>query len=79
MATARKQNNKVITQMAIDQAVILTTLTNVERRIDSIDDKLEKNYVSQDQFAPVKNIVYGMVSVILVAVIGAIIALVINK
>ena len=60
-------------------------MTNVERReqtgievkldfiikeIDEIKVKLEKNYVSQEEFKPVKQVVYGMVSIILVTVVG---------
>lgn len=42
-------------------------------------DKIESCYVRQDQFKPIERIVYGAVTLILVAVVGALIALVINK
>lgn len=60
-------------------------MTNVERReqtgievkldfiikeIDEIKIKLEKNYVSQEEFKPVKQVVYGMIAIILTTVIG---------
>jgi hypothetical protein len=41
--------------------------------------KLESEYVTQDEFEPVKKIVYGMVGVILLAVIGALITLVLRQ
>ena len=44
-----------------------------------IKEKLEKKYVSQEQFDPVKRIVYGMVTVVLVSIVGSVIALVIKK
>ncbi len=60
-------------------AVILSKVTRIEEDIKDVNDKLESNYVTQDQFEPVKNIVYGMVASILLAVVGAIIALVLRK
>ncbi len=48
------------------------------KQIDKIDERLEKDYVTQDQFEPIKKIVYGLVGTILMAVVGAIVALVIK-
>ena len=41
-------------------------------------DSIEKIYVTRNEFNPVKSIVYGMVGVILLAVLGALTALVIK-
>jgi hypothetical protein len=59
-------------------AVVLTKLENIEQDISSINKKLENNYVTKDRFEPIKSVVYGLVSLILVAVTGAIISLVIK-
>lgn len=59
-------------------AVILTKLENIEQDISSMNKKLENNYITRDQFEPIKSVVYGLVSLILVAVTGAIISLVIK-
>lgn len=75
----RRADDKTLSQMAIDQAVILNKLENLNDKVDTISDKIEKNYVTQDQFEPVKKIVYGLVGIILFGVVGAILALVINK
>ena len=40
---------------------------------------IEKRYVTDDKFAPVRNVVYGLVGLILIAVVGAIVALVITR
>lgn len=72
-------NKGVLTQMAVDQAVMLNKLSNVEDKVESISQKMEKDFVTQDQFEPVKKIVYGLVSVILLAVVGALVGLVILK
>lgn len=41
--------------------------------------ELKSNYVTKSEFIPVQNITYGMVSLILIAFIGALIALVFKK
>jgi len=56
--------------------VIATKLDYIQRDIEEIKQKLEGEYVTQDEFDPVKKIVYGMVGVVLLAVIGALVALV---
>lgn len=70
---------KSLNKINIDLAVILNKVGYIETEVKDIKDKLEKEYVTQDQFQPVKNIVYGMVSTVLLAVVGAIVALVIRK
>lgn len=62
-----------------------TTIALVNQKVDfllkeveEIKLKLEQQYVSQDQFLPVRNVVYGLVTLILVGVVGALIALVIK-
>ena len=59
--------------------VIATKIEYIARDISDIRVKLEDNYVTRDEFAPIKQIVYGMVSVILLAVVGAIVALVLRS
>lgn len=51
----------------------------IRRDVAEIKKKLESNYVTQDQFKPVKAIVYGLVSLILTAVIVALLALVVRS
>ena len=62
-----------------DIAVIKSNMLDIKEDVRDIKEKLEKNYVTQDQFEPVKKIVYGLVGLILVAVVGALIGLVITK
>lgn len=59
--------------------VIATKIEYIARDVADIKLKLEDQYVTMDQFEPVKKIVYGMVSVILLAVIGAVVALVVKQ
>ena len=51
---------------------------NLEKELKEISEKLDKDYVSRDEFAPIKKIVYGMVGVILLAAVVAMVNLVIT-
>lgn len=46
--------------------------------VNEIKDKMEKHYVSINEFTPIKNLVYGMVGLILIAFIGALINIVVK-
>lgn len=59
-------------------AVIENRLGNIEEKVGHIDSQIGNNYITKAEFEPVKKLVYGLVSLILVAVVGAIMALVIK-
>lgn len=67
------------TDERITLAVLKTDLEYIKRRIDNIDATLKADYVTKDEFTPIKSVVYGLVGTILVAVFGALVALVIQK
>ena len=56
-----------------------TAIQYIRRDIAEINQKLDDKYVTKDEFDPVKKLVYGMVAIILVAVIGALLTLVLRK
>lgn len=62
--------------------VLLARIDERTKRLedDFIDfkDKLESNFVTKEEFNPVRSIVYSFCGLILMGVIGAIIALVIK-
>jgi hypothetical protein len=60
----------LIKQNGDDHKVIL-------EQIKSINKKLDESFVTKDEFDPVRNVVYGLVGMLLVAVLGAIVKLVI--
>lgn len=68
-----------IGKLSVQLAVLINKLGYVETEVKDITHKLEVGYVTQDQFGPVKSIVYGLVSIILLAVVGALVGLVILK
>lgn len=72
-----------ITQKDLDKAKADGQLTSdilyIKEKVDNIETKLQSNYITKEEFAPVKQLVYGMVSLILVAVVGALVTLVIKR
>lgn len=78
MAKITANNTKEINGLTTNVAVILSEMKTVKDDVREIKDKLEKDYVTEDEFTPVKNIAYGLVSTILLAVIGALVALVLK-
>jgi hypothetical protein len=59
-------------------AVIQTDLTYIKEKLNAVDTKVSSHYVSKEEFDPIKKIVYGMVSLILIAVVGALVTLVVG-
>ena len=60
-------------------AVIKTDLGYMKEKLNAIDTKVSSGYVSKEEFEPIKKIVYGVVSLILIAVVGALVALVVSN
>ena len=44
---------------------LVTEVRNLSSRVTTLTDKVESNYVTQDQFDPIKRIVYGLVALVL--------------
>ena len=59
-------------------ALIQQDISYMKDKLDSVDQKVSTHYVSREEFEPIKKIVYGMVGLILVAVVGALISLVVK-
>lgn len=59
-------------------AVMQNDLTYIKEKLNAVDTKVSNNYVSKEEFEPIRKIVYGVVSLILVAVVGALVALVVG-
>jgi hypothetical protein len=71
--------DKTLNKINVDIAVILNKVGYIEKEVVDIKSKLDKEYVTQDQFQPIQRVVYGMIGTILLGVLGAFLALVINK
>lgn len=58
-------------------AIIQNDICYIKKTLDKIDCNFSE-YVKKDEFNPVRNIVYGAVSLALTAMLGAIIALILK-
>jgi hypothetical protein len=58
--------------------VTAAKLDNLIKTVDELKAIVMSQYVTRDSFEPVRMLVFGQVAVILIAVIGAIVALVIT-
>ena len=57
----------------------LTEIIRLDNKIDDVAKKVEEHEAGRSDFMLIRKIVYGLVSLVLMAVIGAILALVISK
>lgn len=51
----------------------------VKEQLNGMDTRLSSHYITKEEFEPVKKIVYGLVGVILLAVVGAVVSLVLTN
>lgn len=65
--------------LEIRTALIAKDVSYMKEKLDEVDGKLNSHYVTKEEFEPIKKVVYGLVSVILVAVVGAVVSLVITN
>jgi hypothetical protein len=74
-------SNTIQAQLAI--AGLQKDIIYMREKIDEVSDKLDEKYVTQDEFKakfePISKIVYGIVAIIVTAVVGALLSLVVNK
>lgn len=62
-----------------DIAVIKEQVSTIKGDVRDIKDRMEKDYVTQDQFEPIKRLVYGTVTLVLSAVVLGVLALIMRK
>lgn len=59
--------------------LICKSIIDMHDNLKEMNNKLDNKFVTAEAFSPVKNIVYGLVTLILIAVVGALVALVLKK
>lgn len=59
-------------------ALIKRDLSYIKEKVEKIEREVEGNYVTKTEFQPIKQIVYGMVGIVLVAVIGGLLTLILK-
>lgn len=60
-------------------AVLVSKMERMELDISEIKESLKKEYVTTQEFQPVKNVVYGLVATVLLSIIGALTSFFIKK
>jgi formate-dependent nitrite reductase cytochrome c552 subunit len=60
-------------------AVIQNDVAYIKQEVHDVKILVQEQYVTKAEFEPIRKIVYGMVSMILVAVVGALISFVVLK
>ena len=55
------------------------SMTTSDSRITKVEEYIEKKCVTREEFSPIRLVVYGLVSLILVAVVGALISFVVIR
>lgn len=69
--------------MSIEEEVTLSRIKSdleyIKRDISEIKNTLKADYVTREEFSPIKSIIYGLVALLLTGIVGALIALVIDK
>lgn len=70
---------RVPVTLGADLATLTLQLKTAITDIDSVKALVKSDFVHRTEFEPVKRIVYGMVTIILTAVIVALVALVVRK
>ena len=71
------RNTDQSTSTAVQLATLTANTTTMSKDINDIKvdiKELKGQYVTMDQFTPIRNLVYGFVTLILIAVLGAIIS-----
>lgn len=62
-----------------DLAVMANDIKYIREDILDIKRKLENEYITRQEFDPVKKIVYGIIGVVLTGVLGSLLGLIILK
>lgn len=72
----------VKSHIEVDQAVLMNEVKYISKRVDELTikfDNMESRFVTQEEWKPIKNIVNGVVALLLTSVIVALVALVIRQ
>lgn len=67
------------TKVDVQLAVIARDIVYIKDQLSDVQTTLHSNYVLKSDFEPVQKIVYGLVGLVMIAIIGALMALVIKQ
>lgn len=72
-------SNTAIALIQKDIEFIKSEMSDVKSALSSMQQSYQQEFITRAEFAPVRQIVYGLVALILVAVVGALLTLVIRR
>ncbi len=64
---------------AVQLAVLVEQNKNIIQDLSEVKELIQTKYVTREEFKPVKQIVFGMIGVILTAILVSLIAMVVQK
>ena len=64
---------------ATNTDLIVYKIDELKTQFNTLEAKIDNNFVTKTEFDPIKRLVYGMVALILVGVLSAILAAIIKK
>ena len=67
------------TNIATDFALMRKDMDNMAKDMADVKTSLNGKYVTQEQFWPIKTLVYGATGIMLVAIVTAIVGLVVTR
>lgn len=70
--TPRSDTNRAL-------AILDAKLSHVQQDVIEMKSIMRGDYIRRDEFDPVKQVVFGMVSIVLLTVVGALVTLVVRK
>ena len=68
------ENTKILVELAKQNII----LERMQRDLKDLKDESREQYVTKTQFEPVQRLVYGMVGLVLIAVITALMAIIVG-
>ncbi|CAB4176042.1 hypothetical protein UFOVP1522_20 [uncultured Caudovirales phage] len=75
-------SNKGLSQASKEDtqiAVMANDISYIKKSIDDLSLKVDHNYVTKDEFDPIKKLVYGMVAVVLSSVVATLMTILVKK
>lgn len=76
---AQTTNDKIYAAVNSVKDDAVKNYDKIYTKIDHLEAKIESNYVTREEFMPIKNFVYGLIALIAIAVGTAVITMVIKK
>lgn len=76
---AQTTNDKIYAAVNSVKDDAVKNYDKIYTKIDHLEAKIESNYITREEFMPIKNFVYGLISLIVIAVGTAVITMVIKK